>query len=194
MFPAKYKFLAQRVPDEVCRRNAPNDTCRAHLGNTLSRKTGVPGIPPEWLRATHSPPPGAEGPGAVGARLDQIGEALRPARRSARVTTPSERPPASSPTSLIQGPPPARAGRLDDVGDLDGLPGTAIQVCAWADALRAVREKPLDAERQSARACGATFAATMVRPPRRRLAGRDDPGAVRHVGPGSDVSEEGVCP
>jgi hypothetical protein len=54
------------------------------------------------------------------------------------------------------------AGRPDDVGDLDGLPLTTVQVAAWADALRAVREKPLDAERQR-EAAGTTFAATMVR-------------------------------
>ena len=54
------------------------------------------------------------------------------------------------------------AGRLDDVGDLDGLPDTTLQIAAWADALRAVREKPVAAERQRERA-DTTFAATMVR-------------------------------
>ena len=54
------------------------------------------------------------------------------------------------------------AGRLDDVGDLDGLPETVVQVAAWADVLRAVREKPIAAELQRERA-GVTFAATMVR-------------------------------
>ena len=54
------------------------------------------------------------------------------------------------------------AGRRDDVGDLDGLPETVVQVAAWADVLRAVREKPIDAERQRARA-GSTFCATLVR-------------------------------
>ena len=54
------------------------------------------------------------------------------------------------------------AGRLDDVGDLDGMPDTVVQVAAWADVLRAVREKPAAAERQRERA-GATFAATLVR-------------------------------
>jgi hypothetical protein len=54
------------------------------------------------------------------------------------------------------------AGRLDDVGDLDGFPDTVVQVASWADVLRAVREKPLEAERQRERA-GATFATTMVR-------------------------------
>ena len=54
------------------------------------------------------------------------------------------------------------AGRLDDVGDLDGMPDTVVQVAAWGDVLRAVREKPIAAEIQRERA-GATFAATMVR-------------------------------
>lgn len=54
------------------------------------------------------------------------------------------------------------AGRKLDIGDIFGIPQTAIQVACWSDALRAVREKPLDAERQRERA-GATFAATMVR-------------------------------
>jgi hypothetical protein len=54
------------------------------------------------------------------------------------------------------------AGRLDDVGDLDGFPDTVVQVAAWGDVLRAVREKPVAAERQRERA-GTTFAATMVR-------------------------------
>jgi hypothetical protein len=54
------------------------------------------------------------------------------------------------------------AGRLDDVGDLDGLPATTLQVAAWSDALRAVREKPLAAEEQRTRA-QTTFAATLVR-------------------------------
>jgi hypothetical protein len=54
------------------------------------------------------------------------------------------------------------AGRADDVGDLDGLPQTVVQVAAWADVLRAVREKPIAAEYQRERA-GATFAVTLVR-------------------------------
>jgi hypothetical protein len=54
------------------------------------------------------------------------------------------------------------AGRLDDVGDLDGLPQTTVQVAAWSDALRAIRQKPLDVERQRQRA-GSTFCATLVR-------------------------------
>jgi hypothetical protein len=54
------------------------------------------------------------------------------------------------------------AGRHDDQGDLDGMPATTVQVAAWGDALRAVREKPLDAEQQRTRA-HSTFAVTMIR-------------------------------
>jgi hypothetical protein len=55
------------------------------------------------------------------------------------------------------------AGRADDVGDLTGIPATVVQVANRpSDTLRAVREKPLEAEVQRGRA-GATFAATMVR-------------------------------
>jgi hypothetical protein len=54
------------------------------------------------------------------------------------------------------------AGRLDDVGDLDGLPNTTVQVAAWADALRAVREKPVQAELERERA-ETTFVVTLVR-------------------------------
>ena len=54
------------------------------------------------------------------------------------------------------------AGRTDDTGDLDGIPDTVIQVAAWSDALRAIREKPTAADQQALNA-GATFAATAVR-------------------------------
>jgi hypothetical protein len=55
------------------------------------------------------------------------------------------------------------AGRSDDVGDLDGVPDTVVQVAWWpSDTLRAVRDKPLETEIQRERA-GATFALTMVR-------------------------------
>jgi hypothetical protein len=54
------------------------------------------------------------------------------------------------------------AGRLDDVGDLTGVPSTVVQVASWSDALRAIREKPPEAEQQRQRAC-ATFCMTMVR-------------------------------
>jgi hypothetical protein len=40
------------------------------------------------------------------------------------------------------------AGRKDDVGDITGVPDTVIQVADWKDALRAVREKPLECEAQ----------------------------------------------
>jgi hypothetical protein len=54
------------------------------------------------------------------------------------------------------------AGRADDTGDLDGIPATAAQVANWADALRAIREKPVAAEVQRGNA-GAEFAVTFVR-------------------------------
>lgn len=34
------------------------------------------------------------------------------------------------------------AGRQDDQGDLDGLPGFALQVANWSDVARSAREKP----------------------------------------------------
>lgn len=40
------------------------------------------------------------------------------------------------------------AGRTDDEGDLEGIPEVTVQVAAWNDALRAVRQKPLEAEQQ----------------------------------------------
>ena len=43
------------------------------------------------------------------------------------------------------------AGRKDDVGDITGVPDTVIQVADWKDALRAVREKPLECEEQRKR-------------------------------------------
>jgi hypothetical protein len=74
------------------------------------------------------------------------------------------------------------AGRRDDVGDIDGVPNTVIQVVnAPSDTLRAVREKPVECEQQRDRADrakprvvldfargetrvpGPTFAATFVR-------------------------------
>lgn len=54
------------------------------------------------------------------------------------------------------------AGRQDDVGDLDGIPNTVLQVASWADVARAAREKPLAAEQQRLNA-NATFAATLIR-------------------------------
>lgn len=64
------------------------------------------------------------------------------------------------------------AGRLDDTGDIDGVPFTVIQVASWKDVAAAVREKPLEAERQRQRPVprvadglplGAAFAATFLR-------------------------------
>lgn len=40
------------------------------------------------------------------------------------------------------------AGRKEDTGDVWGLPSTTIQIADWKDSLRAVREKPLEAEQQ----------------------------------------------
>ena len=54
------------------------------------------------------------------------------------------------------------AGRKEDVGDAFGLPGAALQIADWSDALRAVREKPLEAERQRVNA-GVDLAWTFVR-------------------------------
>ena len=54
------------------------------------------------------------------------------------------------------------AGRLDDEGDLEGLPGFTIQVANWANITDAVRVKTLEVERQRANA-GTPFAFAMVR-------------------------------
>lgn len=54
------------------------------------------------------------------------------------------------------------AGRREDVGDAFGLPGAVIQIADWKDVLRAVREKPLEAERQMTNA-GVDLAWTFVR-------------------------------
>lgn len=55
------------------------------------------------------------------------------------------------------------AGRLDDIGDLDGLQDCVIQVADWpSDTLRAVREKPVAAEVQRLQA-NAPFAMTAIR-------------------------------
>lgn len=54
------------------------------------------------------------------------------------------------------------AGRLDDVGDIDGVPDTTVQVAAYVDLPRAVREKvPACVEQQ--RRAGSSFGATFVR-------------------------------
>lgn len=54
------------------------------------------------------------------------------------------------------------AGRLDDVGDIHGIPDTIIQVAAYQDLARAVREKLPTLEPQRANA-GAAHAALFVR-------------------------------
>ena len=54
------------------------------------------------------------------------------------------------------------AGRIDDTGDLDGVPGHVVQVASWADTAAAARVKPKEAEQQRINA-QATHAATLVR-------------------------------
>jgi hypothetical protein len=54
------------------------------------------------------------------------------------------------------------AGRRDDVGDMDGVPDTTIQIANWRDVQGGLRLKPAEAEEQRARA-GMTFAATFLR-------------------------------
>lgn len=54
------------------------------------------------------------------------------------------------------------AGRTDDTGDLDGVPGHAIQIANWADTAAAARIKPPEAEQQRLNA-GLPQAATLVR-------------------------------
>ena len=54
------------------------------------------------------------------------------------------------------------AGRLDDEGDIDGLPDTTIQVADWQNVASAVRIKPAECEKQQANA-GTTFGASAIR-------------------------------
>lgn len=54
------------------------------------------------------------------------------------------------------------AGRQDDMGDIDGVPRTTIQVCDWRDVARAVREKPVECDDQRRRA-GDAHGATFIR-------------------------------
>lgn len=54
------------------------------------------------------------------------------------------------------------AGRLDDVGDIHGVPQTVIQVADWRDVARAFKLKPLEAERQREQA-DVPFAATFLK-------------------------------
>jgi len=54
------------------------------------------------------------------------------------------------------------AGRVDDTGDLDGVPGHVVQVANWADTAAAARVKPREAEQQRINA-QAAHAASLVR-------------------------------
>ncbi len=54
------------------------------------------------------------------------------------------------------------AGRSDDMGDIDGIPDTVIQVTARADLARGIREKLPEVEQQRQRA-GATYSAVFAR-------------------------------
>ncbi len=54
------------------------------------------------------------------------------------------------------------AGRSDDMGDIDGIPDTVIQVTARADLTQAIREKLPEVEQQRQRA-GATYSAVFAR-------------------------------
>ena len=56
------------------------------------------------------------------------------------------------------------AGRDDDMGDIDGVPNTCVQVANYRDVARAIREKLPACELQRER-MGALFAATFVRLP-----------------------------
>ena len=56
------------------------------------------------------------------------------------------------------------AGRLDDMGDIDGVPDTCVSVAAYKDIARAIRDKLPELEVQQER-MGATFAAMFCRRP-----------------------------
>lgn len=56
------------------------------------------------------------------------------------------------------------AGRLDDMGDIDGVPDTCIAVANYKDVSRALREKVEPCVTQQERA-GCTFGATFIRRP-----------------------------
>lgn len=57
------------------------------------------------------------------------------------------------------------AGRMDDMGDIDGVPDTTVQVVNYRDISRALAEKVPQSQEQQARA-GTTFGCTFVRRPR----------------------------
>lgn len=54
------------------------------------------------------------------------------------------------------------AGRLDDMGDIDGVPNTCIQVADYTNIVRAIHEKVPACEAQQER-MGCQFGATFVR-------------------------------
>jgi hypothetical protein len=54
------------------------------------------------------------------------------------------------------------AGRADDMGDIDGVDDTCIQVVSYSDIVRAIGEKLPECVAQQER-MGATFGATFVR-------------------------------
>jgi hypothetical protein len=56
------------------------------------------------------------------------------------------------------------AGRTDDMGDIDGVPDTVIQVVNRKDVARGLREKLPESERQQ-QVAGATFGCAFVRMP-----------------------------
>jgi Holliday junction resolvase len=56
------------------------------------------------------------------------------------------------------------AGRLDDCGDIDGLPDTTIECKSFRDVMRGIREGVDDCVREQANA-GTTFGVTFVRRP-----------------------------
>lgn len=56
------------------------------------------------------------------------------------------------------------AGRLDDVGDIDGIPNTVIQVAARKSLGQTFLNKPLEVEKQRANA-NADFAASFIKLP-----------------------------
>ena len=54
------------------------------------------------------------------------------------------------------------AGRQDDMGDIDNIPDTVIQVAAWADILAAIRSKLVGCQQQQKNA-RAKFGASFIR-------------------------------
>lgn len=57
------------------------------------------------------------------------------------------------------------AGRKDDIGDIDNVPNTAIQVAWWKDVSAAIRAKTVEVEEQRKRR-RVRFAASFIRFPR----------------------------